>query len=221
MDEISKLLTSMQSSLGEGVHLTGGVITETMPSIPDEEWQHVAKASPKRQREFSCGRYFGHQLLGKMGYRDFIIGRDKKGCPIWPEALAGSISHTSHYCVAIVAEKDSVVSVGIDLEESGRLKKALWPKLFTATETSTLDSIKKPDEQMRHAAIVFSAKEAFYKCAYPVNNQSYDFTEIEINLDVDSRKLQLIQHSSGVLDDYEGYYATGMTHVMTVIQKTR
>jgi len=68
MDEISKLLTSMQSSLGEGVHLTGGVITETVPSIPDEEWQHVAKASAKRQREFSCGRYFGHQLLGKLGY---------------------------------------------------------------------------------------------------------------------------------------------------------
>ena len=219
MDEISKLLTSMQSSLGVGAHLTGGIITETLPSIPDEEWQYVAKASPKRQREFSCGRYLGHQLLGELGFSDFIIGRDKKGCPIWPESLVGSISHTSHYCAAVIMEKDNVASVGVDLEESGRMKKPLWSKLFTAAETRTLESIKEPDEQLRHAAVVFSAKEAFYKCDYPVNNQFHDFADIEIGLDVASRKLQVTQLSDGLLADYVGYYATGMTHVMTVIQK--
>lgn len=221
MDEISKLLKSMRSLLGSGSHLVGGVITETAPLIPDEEWQYVAKASPKRQREFSCGRYFAHQLLNKLGFSDFIIGRDKKGCPLWPEALVGSISHTSHYCVAMIAKQDTVVSIGVDLEESGRMKKPLWSKLFTTNETRVLESIKEPDEQMRQAAIVFSAKEAFYKCDYPVNNHFHDFTDIEIKLDVDSRQLQVIQLSDGLLADYEGYYATGMTHVMTVIQKTR
>jgi len=220
MNEISKLLNSMESLLAAGSYLAGGMIPEIVPTIPDEEWQQVATASPKRQREFSCGRNYSHQLLDQLGFSNFIIGRDDKGCPLWPDGLAGSISHTNNYCVAMIAPTDSYVSLGVDLEESGRMKKTLWPRLFTAAEIQQLGNIGELDKQLRQAAVIFSAKEAFYKCDYPINRQLHEFTDIEITLNSTSRTLQVNQLSQGELAGYQGHYVTGMTHVMTVIQKT-
>ncbi|MCW8964586.1 MAG: 4'-phosphopantetheinyl transferase superfamily protein [Gammaproteobacteria bacterium] len=221
MDEISKLLTAMRSSLDEDILLAGGIIKDGVQPVNDKEWQYVVSASPKRQQEFSCGRLYAHRLLDQVGFTDFVIGRDSQGCPQWPDGVVGSISHTSDFCVALLAKSIRYTSLGIDLELSGRLKASLWPRLFARSEIRQLEQISDAARRMRHAAIIFSAKEAFYKCDYPLNHRCYEFTDAEVALDETTRCLQLSISRDGGRVEYGGCYAAGMTHVMTAIVSSR
>lgn len=207
----------MRSSLDEDILLAGGVIKDNVRPVNPEEWQYVKSANSKRQQEFSCGRNYAHRLLDQMGFADFVIGRDDKGCPLWPDGVVGSISHTSDFCAALLAKSTVFPSVGVDLELSGRLKATLWPRLFTSAEIRQLEQISDAARQKRHAAIIFSAKEAFYKCDYPLNHCSYEFTDAEVSLDETYRQLRLFVSRDGSRVEYGGYYAIGMTHVMTAV----
>lgn len=221
MDEISRLLLLMQMSTGSDILLSGGVIRDDIRLDDDKEWQCIVSASLKRQQEFFCGRYFAHLLLGRMGLGDCEIGRDGKGCPQWPDGVVGSISHTRDFCAVSLAESKHFISLGIDLEESSRLKTSLWPRLFVRSEIEQLERIRDSANRMRHAAIMFSAKEAFYKCDYPLNHQPYMFTDAEVALDEASGQLRLCIEKGNHRVEYQGFYVTGMTHVMTVIGQAR
>ena len=207
----------MQAALGPDILMSGDLVTDAIKAVNQDEWQQVASASPKRQREFLCGRYHAHRLLEAMGYTDTTIDRDERGCPLWPEKVVGSISHTSDFCIALVANQRRYASVGIDLEESGRMKSSLWSRLFTDSERAALRQIDDPVEQMRRAAVIFSAKEACYKCDYPVDNHTHEFRDIEVRLEENDRSLSLYNSGSSQRTSHYGYYTTGMTHVMTVV----
>jgi 4'-phosphopantetheinyl transferase EntD len=215
MNELSRLVAAIQPLLDPEILLDGGVVTDEFDPFNEIEWQQVADAGSKRQREFLCGRYYAHRLLESIGYTDVIISRDRQGCPQWPVNIVGSISHTSDFCIVLLSGPGKFRSVGVDLEESGRLKPSLWPRLFTQSELTGLHAVSDPVEQMRRAAIMFSAKEAFYKCDYAVNQKSYEFTDLEVQPDADTRRLVL--RSAGKILAHSGCYATGMTHVMSVI----
>ena len=210
------LMARMKGSFDTDMYLAGGLISEPAKSIDRAEWQRVASAGAKRQREYACGRYYSHQLLQQIGFGELVIGSDAKGCPQWPTGIVGSISHTNDYCVAMLARTENYVSVGADLEEAGRMKESLWPRLFTPVEIERISRVEEADEQMRLAAILFSAKEAFYKCDYPLNQQSYEFTDVEVSID-DARRLSLIFSADDRLIPYQGCYVSGMTHIMTVV----
>ena len=216
MDEISNLITTIAEYLQPDVQLAGGIVSEEIKPVHTDEWQLVAKAGKKRQREFLCGRYYAHQLLQAAGYTDYCIARDEKGCPIWPDGIAGSISHTNDYCVAILSSQGAVTTVGVDLEECGRMKESLWPRLFTTSELKRIHAANTPAERMRLAAIMFSAKEAFYKSDYPLNGRSYDFTVVDVLLD-ENHHLAFDFHKTGPSAACKGAYVVGVTHVMTVV----
>ena len=217
MDEISQLISLVEGLPGPAIKLAGGAVSDGINPETITEFDQVASAGSKRQREFLCGRYYAHRLIDVLGYRDFIIGRDDKGCPLWPPGITGSISHTNDYCVAAIAQESSIRSVGVDLEEAGRMKVDLWKRLFTRAEISVLEKIRQPVEQKRHAAIMFSAKEAYYKYDYPLHQQQHEFTDVEIDIDDSSHQFSL--HITGQSPDNRliGRFASGLTHVMTLI----
>jgi phosphopantetheine--protein transferase-like protein len=129
----------------------------------------------------------------------------------------GSISHTNDYCVVAISSDPSVKSIGIDLEEAGRLKEPLWGRLFTETEISRLKELGQPAEQMRLAAIMFSAKEAFYKSDFPLHQKQYEFTEVEVEVSETTRQLQLWVKNRADITPLTGYFVSGLTHVMTIV----
>jgi hypothetical protein len=51
------------------------------------------------------------------------IGKEKE--PVWPEVIVGSISHCDTLMGAIVAKKSDHVSLGLDIEEIGRVTPVL------------------------------------------------------------------------------------------------
>jgi 4'-phosphopantetheinyl transferase EntD len=137
--------------------------------------------SPKRLTDFSTGRYCAMKALEQLGIKDAIIpiGIDRE--PIWPDGIVGSISHCDSLAGAIVAKKSEHISLGLDIEEIGRVTSDLWDLVFTEKEKSYLISFtgRKLEEQ---STLIFSVKEAFYKFQHPLTKTFLDFLDVEVSL---------------------------------------
>jgi 4'-phosphopantetheinyl transferase EntD len=120
-------------------------------------------------------------LLREFGIGHFAIevGTDRQ--PLWPDDLVGSITHTTGFCAAVAARKKSLRSLGIDTEISGGVKTELWRGICTVSETTWLRSL--PESEQRFAAtLIFSAKEAFYKCQFAVTQERLGFHDVSVEL---------------------------------------
>jgi len=217
MSEITWLLESLDQRLEGYLTLSGGVVSTRPPEIDHDEWRLVQAAGEKRQREFASGRRFAHKALKQLGITAGPIGRDDRGCPQWPETIVGSISHTDIYCVAAVASQNDYRSVGVDLEEIERMKSSLWPRLFTPVEIANLKEHMDEFRQLTHAAIIFSAKEALYKCDYPLNRRWLDFMDVQVTICDKSGHLSLTSTKDNKPMGYQGCYVAGDTHVLTAV----
>jgi 4'-phosphopantetheinyl transferase EntD len=79
--------------------------------------------------------------------------------------------------------------VGIDIETIGRVDSKLWPTLFTDSEINYFTSVE-PALRDAETTVFFSAKEAFYKCQYPMTQQWVGFHDVELQR-VDSATLSI------------------------------
>ncbi|MDB6085666.1 MAG: 4-phosphopantetheinyl transferase [Gammaproteobacteria bacterium] len=143
------------------------------------EAQCVAKAVPKRIQEFSAGRLCARLALRTFGIDGFALRAAQDRQPLWPASVVGSISHSAGFCVAAVAAKSRFAGIGIDCEVAGHVGADLWATICTAREASWVASL--PDaERSQAAGLIFSAKEAFYKCQYPLTGEWLDFHDLEV-----------------------------------------
>ena len=84
-------------------------------------------------------------------------------------------------CGAVVAERRQFRAIGLDMEIVGRVTPEIWPTICTPEETVWLAALPEP-EQTRCAALIFSAKESFYKCQYNVTRQWLEFDDVMLDL---------------------------------------
>jgi 4'-phosphopantetheinyl transferase EntD len=75
-----------------------------------------------------------------------------------------------------VAERRRMHALGLDSEIVGRVKVPLWASICTPSEIAWLHSLP-PSEQAVAATLIFSAKEAFYKCQYPLTRERLNFLD--------------------------------------------
>jgi 4'-phosphopantetheinyl transferase EntD len=149
---------------------------------PDEQ-AHLARVGARlRRREFTAGRACARAALAQLGIFDFplLVGPDR--APIWPATVVGSISHCGDYCAVAVAPKSAIAGLGLDVEESGPLALELVELVCTARERDLLRS-GDGTEDLELAKLLFSAKEATYKCYAPLGRTVLDFQDVEIELD--------------------------------------
>ncbi|MCE2771724.1 MAG: 4'-phosphopantetheinyl transferase superfamily protein [Saprospiraceae bacterium] len=137
--------------------------------------------SPKRLTDFSNGRYCAMKALERFGIQDAVIPIGEEREPIWPDGIVGSISHCDSLTGAIVAKKSDHISLGLDIEEIGRVTPDLWELVFTENEKNFLFSLSKEDQRVKSTAI-FSIKEAFYKFQHPLTKTFLDFLDVEVVL---------------------------------------
>jgi 4'-phosphopantetheinyl transferase EntD len=137
--------------------------------------------SPKRLTDFSTGRYCATKALEQMGIKDAIIPIGEEREPIWPDGIVGSISHCDSLTGAIVAKKSDHISLGLDIEEIGRVTPDLWDLVFTENEKNYLLGLSEKEMLIKSTAI-FSAKEAFYKFQYPITKTFLDFLDVAVTL---------------------------------------
>jgi 4'-phosphopantetheinyl transferase EntD len=91
--------------------------------------------------------------------------------------LIGSITHTAGYCAAAVAHRVGLLAVGLDSETVGDVTRDLWPTICGASEAVWLASLPEARKDAA-ATLIFSAKEAFYKCQFPLTQEWLDFHDL-------------------------------------------
>ena len=150
------------------------------PHLPEEVC--VANATETRQREFIAGRLCARAMLRELGYDNFPLMMGRDNMPLWPPDISGSISHTSTACAAAAARKTAAISIGLDIEQCDRVTPDLWPYIATPDELHWILT-KATAEQGKWAALVFSAKECFHKCQFPVTGKWLDFHDARISIE--------------------------------------
>ena len=180
------------SALLAGLLPAGVAVMETWAdgdpaTLSPAERVHIGRARPGRAREFAAGRLCARQALERLGRAgwDLLVAPDRS--PQWPPGIAGSISHTTGYCCAAVCEQDRFRSIGLDVEIDRRVTADLHGQFLTASEQAALLGMSD-NEAGRRATLIFSAKEAFYKCQYPLTSEWLDFADIEVEVPDDLRE---------------------------------
>lgn len=166
--------------LGEGVALAFGPDEADEGLLLPEETGTLARAVPRRRREFAAGRVCARRALERLGRPAAPIPANADRSPRWPDGVTGSIAHAGGLCVAAVASvAPSAVfrALGIDVEPAGPLEASLLPWIATAAERPWCAA---PD----HARLLFSAKEAFYKAQYGVSRTLIGFHDVVLRFDL-------------------------------------
>lgn len=149
----------------------------------------LAWAVTKRRADYFAGRICASLAIKELTGRSHDIPIMEDRSPAWPKGTLGSISHTADHAVAIAASTALYHLLGVDVE-----KLISQDQLQAVRELvcSTGDIEFQPVEMPYHAflTLIFSAKEAFYKAAYPLVRQVFDFKEVVV-LDITATRIQL------------------------------
>ncbi len=147
-----------------------------------EEAAAVARAVATRRAEFAAGRALARQALlrldGPQG--PILAGADR--APVWPAGFTGSIAHCRGMAAAAVARTADARAIGIDVEAVGRFHFGLDSHILTGSERAALAGLDAGDGQ-RARAVIFAAKEAFYKCQYTISRRRLGFHDGAVTID--------------------------------------
>lgn len=196
--------------------LAAGPIEDFSLELFAEERAELAHMVDQRAHAFSSGRHCAHLAQQLLGQPVRAVLREDRA-PLWPAPSVGSISHSRSIAVAVAAL--DYRSVGVDLESAGRLKPALYERVFTAHEVIRINRLEP-----LAASIMFSAKEAGYKAIYPLARTYIGFKEAEINLVIDGEfsggrfSIDYVgDHAPNrTLNSGYGYWSVHQQHVMTL-----
>jgi 4'-phosphopantetheinyl transferase EntD len=153
------------------------------PGDPGElrpaEAEDVARAVPKRIAEFAAGRACARAALAEFGVREFALRAAPDRQPLWPAGFIGSITHTTGFCAAAVAPRASILAIGLDTEIVGAPTQDIWPTISRSEELAWVRSLPA-GEQPAAVTLLFAAKEAVYKCQYPLVGEWLDFHDLRV-----------------------------------------
>jgi enterobactin synthetase component D len=141
------------------------------------------QARQKRPAEFQIARQCAHTLLKELNCTETVGVNDDRS-PIWPQGFVGSISHSDNWTWAAVAKQSEVASIGIDTETIATPETREQTQHEIASNSDWviaqefLGERGYSDESV--FTLVFSAKEAFYKCWYPINQNYFGFEHAAI-----------------------------------------
>jgi 4'-phosphopantetheinyl transferase EntD len=164
----------------------GVVAVELLSEAPrtvltEVESRSISHCADKRIDDFTRGRACAHRGLSELGVHDFSVLAGEKREPLWPTEIVGSITHTTGFAAAVVARRSEVEALGIDCEVIASVGADLWERICTPTERARLEQLPQALAQ-REAALIFAAKEAFYKCQFPISREWVGFEDVTIEV---------------------------------------
>ncbi len=139
--------------------------------LSDESQRLLRQIShPARRLEFLRARYLVRVATGL----DSDPARDGDGVIRWPEGLVGSVSHSLGDVIVATAPRGVFASIGIDLERPSRIRAELAAKICTPGDLELVAS------GLITVAEVFAAKEALFKCHFPLGRKRFWFLDAEL-----------------------------------------
>ena len=141
----------------------------------------MSHCADKRINYFTRGRACAHRGLSELGFGAVSVLAGEKREPLWPPEIVGSITHTTGFAGAVVARRSEVEALGIDCEIIASVDADLWERICTPTERERLAQLPRAQAQQQ-AALIFAAKESFYKCQFPVSRAWVGFEDVSIEV---------------------------------------
>jgi 4'-phosphopantetheinyl transferase EntD len=150
-----------------------------------EERDYIARAVDTRRAQFGTARVCARRALARLGVAPCSLVPTPDRAPVWPAGIRGSIAHTREQCAVAVTNADQIMGIGLDLESDAPVKAGLESVICTSEELTWLARF---DLRARAGLVplIFSAKEAFYKCQYPLTGTKLGFTEVQLRIDADA-----------------------------------
>lgn len=157
---------------------------EGLAPLYPAEAEAVAKAVPKRQREFTTVRLCAREALAELGQPPVPLLPGKRGKPGWPAGVVGSMTHCAGYRAAVVARAEDAVSLGIDAEPDEPLPEGVLEAVSLPVERRRLTVLESARPGVAWGRLLFSAKESVFKTWYPLTGRELGFEEAELAFDV-------------------------------------
>ena len=136
----------------------------------------IATRASKARAASGAGRHVAHDLLRRLGCDEVAVSRGSRGQPVWPPGMVGSIAHDETFAVAAAARSGTLRSVGVDIEPPLPLPDDLRPVVVTPR-----DRLGDLDSGIG-GRVLFAAKEAVYKAAFPLDGCVLGFEDIAVDL---------------------------------------
>jgi 4'-phosphopantetheinyl transferase EntD len=149
--------------------------------FPDEETL-IARAVPKRRREFTTGRHCARSALGALGIAPVPIRPGQGGAPQWPSGIVGSITHCAGYRAAAVARASDVITIGLDAEPAQWLPAEVLGLVALPDERDRLGDLARAAPAVCWDRLLFSAKESVYKAWFPLARRWLGFSDADITI---------------------------------------
>jgi 4'-phosphopantetheinyl transferase EntD len=164
-------------------------VAQDVPRLADdglypEEQAHIRGAVESRRAEFATTRLAARRGLAEMGIAPVPLVPAADRAPMWPDGVVGSIAHTRDYCAVVLGRRPPLRSIGLDAECVRELEDGVVDLILTQRERTWLRSHDRASSRsaVEDALLFFSAKEAFYKCQYPVTQRLLGFHDVELDL---------------------------------------
>jgi len=179
MTEKKNLPLRIQSLFPDCVATACCRIADAGGSVEPEEYSSIKHAVEARHQEFSAGRMCARQALKHLGCFAGPLRKLPNRSISWPEGIIGTVSHNEIWCGAAVARRCDVAGIGLDIETVTRIGEKLWRRILTTEERTWLNR-QPAAESQQWAALIFSAKEAVYKCIAALVPQRIEFMDAVI-----------------------------------------
>lgn len=179
----------------------------------------VHRSSAKRKADFLAGRALALAAMTHLGVTPQPVANAPSRAPIWPDGLAGSLSHARGRCACLLS-RDTGQTYGVDTEAIAK------DRPLAAILTETLSAAERhittqgPLPAATNATLAFSAKEALFKTLYPRVGHHFGFDAAALRAAPkdDTLTLTLTTDLAQSLTkgmQFDVYFSLSTTHVLT------
>ena len=182
-----------------------------------EEAAIVARAVPKRRREFAVVRACARRAMEKLGVPPRPILPGERGAPGWPPGLIGSMTHCDGYAAAALARAADLASLGIDAETHLPLPDGVLDAVALPGETERLRRLAAEHPAVHWDRLLFSAKESVYKAWFPLTGRWLGFEEAHLSFDPDAATFRADVLVPAERARFEGRFAVDGGLVLTAV----
>jgi len=148
----------------------------------------AAHAAPQRRLEYLASRAGAAALLRAQGAASVEVTNGFDRAPVWPQGFTGSITHSPLLACVAVQPLAACASMGLDaqtiLDDEAAID--VSRHCLRADEVRAC-VVKEPLCDRTLLTLMFSAKEAFFKCVYPLVRKHFDYTGVQVSSVADGR----------------------------------
>lgn len=190
---IKNIENIVEQRLPKEVIVCGGYIEKIKGELFSEEKEIIRNVSEKRYKEFRAGRILAHKGYKKLKLNPTPILTSIKRFPIWSDNIVGSITHNEEICLVVVASKEIIKGIGIDIEKDDPLDIELV-NLICRDEEKVSELELKKNLVIDVPKLLFVVKETVYKMYNPIVGEFLEFEDVLVKLNFEEKlfKAQLV-----------------------------